>query len=119
MLLFQTAEETLPGGAIKIIEEGVLENPRPELIIAQHVFPEMDVGKVGFKGGIYMASSDEVNITVTGQGGHAAIPDRYDNTVLAAAEILVELNKGIENEKPKDFPAVLAFGKLIADRFSF
>ncbi len=113
--IFQPGEETLPGGAIKMIEEGVLENPKPELIIAQHVFPEMEVGKVGFKGGIYMASSDEVNITVTGQGGHAAIPDRYDNTVLAAAEILVELNKEIERQKPKDFPSVLAFGKLIAD----
>jgi len=113
--IFQPAEETLPGGAIKMIEEGVLENPKPELIIAQHVFPEMEVGKVGFKSGIYMASSDEVNITVKGQGGHAAIPDRYDNTVLAAAEILTELNKEIEKEKPKDFPSVLAFGKFIAN----
>ena len=113
--IFQPAEETLPGGAIKMIEEGVLENPKPELIIAQHVFPEMEVGSVGFKSGIYMASSDEVNLTVKGKGGHAAIPERYDNTVLAAAEILVELNKEIEKEKPKDFPSVLAFGKHIAD----
>jgi len=113
--IFQPGEETLPGGAIKMIEEGVLENPRPELIIAQHVFPEMEVGKVGFKTGVYMASSDEVNLTIKGQGGHAAIPDRYDNTVLAASQILVDLNHAIEKEKPLEFPSVLAFGKLIAD----
>lgn len=113
--IFQPAEETLPGGAIKMIEEGVLENPKPDLIIAQHVFPEMEVGNIGFKSGIYMASSDEVNIKVKGQGGHAAIPDRYDNTVLAASQILVNLNLAIENEKPSEFPSVLAFGKLIAD----
>lgn len=113
--IFQPAEETLPGGAIKMIEEGVLENPKPELIIGQHVFPEMEVGNIGFKSGIYMASTDEVNIKVMGQGGHAAIPDRYDNTVLAASQILVNLNLAIENEKPSEFPSVLAFGKLIAD----
>ena len=113
--IFQPAEETLPGGAIKMIEEGVLENPKPDLIIAQHVFPEMEVGKVGFKNGIYMASSDEVNLTVRGKGGHAALPDRYDNTVLAASEILQKLNETIQKEKPKDFPSVLAFGKFIAD----
>jgi len=113
--IFQPGEETLPGGAIKMIEDGVLENPKPELIIAQHVFPEMEVGKIGFKNGIYMASSDEVNLIVKGQGGHAAIPDRYDNTVLAASEILVSLDEVIKKEKPSDFPSVLAFGKLIAD----
>lgn len=113
--IFQPAEETLPGGAIKMIEEGVLENPKPELIIGQHVFPEMEVGNIGFKSGIYMASTDEVNIKVMGRGGHAAIPDRYDNTVLAASQILVNLNIAIEKEKPKNFPSVLAFGKLIAN----
>ena len=113
--IFQPAEETLPGGAIKMIEAGVLENPKPELIIAQHVFPELEVGRVGFKSGIYMASSDEVNLIVKGKGGHAAITDSYNNTVLAAAEVLVKLNKEIEKEKPLDFPSVLAFGKHIAD----
>lgn len=113
--IFQPAEETLPGGAIKMIEEGVLENPKPELIIAQHVFPDFEVGKVGFRSGIYLASSDEVNIKIKGKGGHAAIPERYDNTVLAASQILVDLNDLIQKEKPLDFPSVLAFGKLIAD----
>jgi amidohydrolase len=113
--IFQPAEEVLPGGAFKMIEEGVLENPKPELIIAQHVFPEYEVGTVGFKSGIYMASSDEVNLKICGKGGHSAIPATYDNTVLAASQILVELDRINQQEKPKNIPSVLAFGKFIAN----
>lgn len=112
--IFQPAEETLPGGAQKMIEEGVLENPKPELIIAQHVFPEMEAGKLGFKSGIYMASSDEVNLKISGRGGHAAIPERYDYTVMAASKIMVKLYEVVEKEKPGDFPSVLAFGDFLA-----
>ncbi len=113
--IFQPAEEMLPGGAIKMIGAGVLENPKPELIIAQHVLPDLEAGKVGFKSGVYMASSDEVNLIVKGSGGHAAIPERYDYTVMAASNIMVDLFNAIENEKPKDFPSVLAFGEFRAD----
>jgi amidohydrolase len=113
--IFQPAEEMLPGGALKMIEEGVLENPRPELIIAQHVFPELEVGKTGFKAGVYMASSDEINLVVGGRGGHAAIPDRYDYTLMAASKIMVDLFDAVESEKPADFPSVLAFGEFRAD----
>ncbi|PLX07321.1 MAG: amidohydrolase [Marinilabiliales bacterium] len=112
--IFQPAEEMLPGGAIKMIEEGVLENPKPELIIAQHVFPELEAGKLGFKSGIYMASSDEINLKVIGRGGHAAIPERYDYTVMAASKIMVKLYEVVQDEKPKDFPSVLAFGEFLA-----
>lgn len=112
--IFQPAEETLPGGALKMIEAGVLENPSPELIIAQHVFPEMEAGKLGFKSGIYMASSDEVKLKIKGRGGHAAIPERYDYTVLAASKIMVKLYEAVEAGKPKDFPSVLAFGDFLA-----
>jgi len=112
--IFQPAEETLPGGALKMIEAGVLENPSPELIIAQHVFPEMEAGKLGFKSGIYMASSDEVKLKIKGRGGHAAIPERYDYTVLAASKIMVKLYEAVEAGKPEDFPSVLAFGDFLA-----
>jgi len=112
--IFQPAEETLPGGALKMIEAGVLENPKPELIIAQHVFPELEAGKLGFKSGIYMASSDEVKLKISGRGGHAAIPERYDYTVLAASKIMLKLYEAVEAGKPKDFPSVLAFGEFLA-----
>ncbi|MCB2207009.1 MAG: amidohydrolase [Bacteroidetes bacterium] len=113
--IFQPAEELVPGGALRMINEGVLENPTPEAICAQHVFPDLEVGQLGFRSGLYMASSDEVNLYIKGKGGHAAIPDTYDNTILAAAQILVDLNKVITENKSKEIPTVLAFGKLIGD----
>ena len=73
--MFQPSEEKLPGGAKQMIEEGVLENPKPEFILAQHVYPELTVGKVGFKTGTYMASTDELYFTIKGKGGHAAMPE--------------------------------------------
>ena len=113
--IFQPAEENLPGGAIKMIEEGVLENPKPEIIFAQHVFPDLEVGKIGLKSGVYMASSDEINIHVTGKGGHAAIPDSFDNTVLAAAKIIVALQPINSILAPDDVTSVLSLGRVIAD----
>ena len=113
--IFQPAEESLPGGAIKMIEDGVLENPAPELIIGQHVFPELEVGKVGIKSGVYMASSDEVNLIINGRGGHAAIPSSFDDTILSASEIIVKVKEAVEQESPKGFPTVLSFGKIVAD----
>lgn len=113
--IFQPAEEIVPGGAFRMIREGVLENPAPNAILAQHVFPDLEVGKLGFRSGLYMASSDEVTLFVRGKGGHAAIPDTYDNTILAAAQILIDLNKIINEKKSQDFPTILAFGKLIGD----
>lgn len=113
--IFQPAEENLPGGAIKMIEEGVLKNPKPEIIFAQHVFPDLEVGKVGVKSGVYMASSDEINLTIRGKGGHAAIPESFDNTVAAAAKIIVELQPINSSLAPGEVPSVLSFGKVIAD----
>lgn len=113
--IFQPAEENLPGGAIKMIEEGVLENPRPEMIFAQHVFPDLEVGKVGVKSGVYMASSDEINIYIRGRGGHAAIPESFDNTVLAASNIIIALQPINSTLAPADVPSILSFGKVIAD----
>lgn len=113
--IFQPAEETLPGGAQLMIEDGVLENPAPELIIGQHVLPELEVGKVGVKAGPYMASSDEINLTITGKGGHGAIPSSFDDTVMATSEIIYKIKDKVFKETPKGIPTVLSFGKVIAD----
>ena len=91
--IFQPAEETLPGGAQQMIIEGVLKNPDVEMILGQHVFPELEAGKAGFKSGDYMASSDEINLIITGKGGHGAMPQKFNDTVLAMAQIIVALNK--------------------------
>ena len=109
-LIFQPGEEKLPGGASFMIKEGVLDGV--DLIIAQHVYPDLPCGEVGFHAGPYMASSDEVNITVKGRGGHAAKPAERDNCLLAAAKIVSELSK-LYPEKGGD--VLLAFGSFVAD----
>ncbi len=91
--IFQPAEERLPGGAKQMIEEGVLENPNVQHVIAQHVLPELEVGKVGFRSGIYMASTDELYISISGKGGHAAIPSSYNNPIIASSELVLDFNK--------------------------
>jgi amidohydrolase len=106
--IFQPAEEMLPGGAQQMIKEGVLENPKVDTIIGQHVFPDLEVGKVGFRPAKYMASTDELHITVKGKGGHAALPEKYNNPLLAAAKLITELDTSFK--KDKDRPSVLAIG---------
>jgi amidohydrolase len=114
-IIFQPGEEKLPGGAKLMIEAGGLKNPDAELIIAQHVFPEMEAGKVGFRGGMYMASTDEIHLTVSGRGGHAALPHQYDYTTLAAAEFIYMAQQAFDRVKAETTQAVLAFGKIIAN----
>src|SRR5690606_40767242 len=75
-LIFQPGEEKLPGGASIMIREGVLQNPAPQAIIGQHVMPMIERGKVGFRSGKYMASTDEIYVHVLGKGGHAAQPQQ-------------------------------------------
>ena len=96
--IFQPAEEMLPGGARQMIDEGVLKNPTVKKIFAQHVFPDLEVGKVGFKSGKYMASTDEIYIKVNGIGGHAALKEKYNNPILAASKIIIALDDFFKNE---------------------
>jgi len=114
-LIFQPSEEQFPGGASMMIKEGVLENPAPEKIFAQHVLPELEAGKVGFRPGKYMASTDEIYLTVKGKGGHAATPELNVDPVLIAAHILVALQQIISRNAPPVLPAVLSFGRFIAE----
>jgi len=113
--IFQPGEEKLPGGASLMIKANALENPRPDAILGQHVMPSMPVGKVGFRQGMYMASCDELYITVKGKGGHAAMPDKLIDPVLIAAHIIVALQQIISRNCDPKTPAVLSFGKVIAN----
>lgn len=114
-LIFQPGEEKLPGGASILIKEGVLTNPEPESIYAQHVFPSLEAGKVGFCGGTYMASCDEIYLTIKGKGGHAAMPSSYINPLLITSLILLDLEAKFMIKKVNDIPTVLAFGKMQAN----
>jgi len=114
-LIFQPAEELLPGGASIMIKEGVLENPKPQAIVGQHVMPLIDAGKVGFRSGIYMASTDELYVTVHGKGGHGAQPHQNIDPVLITAHIIVALQQIVSRNADPRLPSVLSFGKVNAN----
>jgi amidohydrolase len=113
-LIFQPAEELLPGGASIMIKEGVLENPKPHHIVGQHVMPLIDAGKVGFRSGIYMASTDELYVTVTGKGGHGAQPHQNIDPVVIASHIIIALQQIVSRNADPRIPSVLSFGKVTA-----
>jgi amidohydrolase len=94
-----------------MIAEGVLLNPRADKMLGWHVHPEMQVGEVGFKSGKFMASADEVYLTVTGKGGHAAQPHQFISPLIISAEILLALQQYTDLAKP----VVLTFGTITAD----
>ncbi len=115
LLIFQPGEEKFPGGAKLMMEEGALDNPKPEIIIGQHVLPDMEAGDVGFKEGMYMASGDEIYLTIKGKGGHAAMPHTLTDNVLIASNIIVSLQQIVSRMVPANIPTVLSFGKVIAN----
>ncbi len=114
-LIFQPGEEKLPGGASMMIKEGVLKNPEPQAILGQHVMPLIDAGKVGFRSGIYMASTDEIYVTVKGKGGHGAMPHLNIDPVLIASNMIVALQQVVSRNANPTMPTVLSFGKVIAN----
>ncbi|RYU84330.1 M20 metallopeptidase family protein [Hymenobacter persicinus] len=114
-LIFQPGEELLPGGASLMIQEGVLENPVPASILGQHVFPLLPAGQVGLRSGRYMASTDELYLTVRGKGGHGAMPEQNIDPVLVAAHIIVAAQQIVSRRASPKLPSVLSFGKVIAN----
>jgi amidohydrolase len=114
-LVFQPGEEVLPGGAKLLIEKGILKKPDVELIFGQHVHPSLPAGQVGFKSGMFMASTDELHITIIGKGGHAAMPNEYSNPIVVASKIVDQLTQHFMLEKQKeDIPTVFAIGDIHA-----
>ncbi len=114
-VLFQPAEEKIPGGAPLMIKGGVLQNPRPASVIGQHVKPELACGKVGIRSGKFMASSDELYIRFIGRGGHAAMPERCIDPVLIAGQFLVAVQQIVSRHASPKTPSVLSFGKIIGN----
>jgi amidohydrolase len=114
-LIFQPAEEKLPGGASIMIREGVLQNPAPALIIGQHVHPPMQAGKIGMRAGNYMASADEIYVTITGKGGHGALPQDCIDPVAVMATMITTLQQIVSRNAPPTVPSVLTFGKIVAN----
>lgn len=107
-LIFQPGEEKNPGGASLLIKEGVLENPKPDAIFALHVHPGLQLGKLSFRGGMVMASADEIYISVKSKGGHAAAPHLTSDTILAASQLVVNLQQVVSRMNNPFNPSVLS-----------
>ncbi|MDP4679221.1 MAG: M20 family metallopeptidase, partial [Cyclobacteriaceae bacterium] len=114
-IIFQPGEEKIPGGASLMIKDGILKNPTPNSILGQHVMPLIPVGKIGFRKGMYMASADEIYITVKGQGGHGAMPESNIDPVLIASHMIVALQQIVSRMASPKTPTVLSFGRVIAN----
>ncbi len=107
-LIFQPGEEKNPGGASLLIAEGVLENPKPEKILALHVHPGLEVGKLSFRSGMVMASADEIYINIKSSGGHAAAPQFTADTILIASHLIISLQQIVSRNNSPFNPSVLS-----------
>ena len=109
-LIFQPGEEKNPGGATYMIRDGVLKNPNVKEMYALHVFPDMETGKVGFREGLYMASCDEIYVTILGKGGHGATPDKTIDPITIGANIITSIQQIVSRKCDPTVPCVLSFG---------
>jgi hippurate hydrolase len=110
--IFQPGEEKHPGGGSIMIAEGVLENPKVDAIFGLHVYPTLPAGTVGFRSGQYMASTDEIHITIHGKGGHAALPHQTIDPVTIAAQVITALQQVVSRRANPVSPSVLSFGRI-------
>lgn len=114
-LLFQPGEEKVPGGAPKMIRDGVLKDPAPAAVIGQHVMPSLPCGKIGIRKGKFMASMDQITLRITGRGGHGAMPHLNVDPVTIASQVIVALQQVVSRMANPSVPSVLSFGRFIAD----
>ncbi|MVZ65832.1 amidohydrolase [Sphingobacterium sp. DK4209] len=113
--IFQPGEERLPGGASLMIKEGALKNPEPIGIVGQHVMPFLETGTVGFRSGKYMASCDELFMTIRGKGGHGAHPHQNIDPIAISAQIITALQQIVSRSADPRIPTVLSWGKIIGN----
>jgi len=111
-LIFQPSEEKLPGGASVMIAEGALQNPNVQSIVGQHVAPFLEVGQVGVRSGKYMASTDEIYLTIHGKGGHGALPHSAIDPVVIMAQVIMSLQTVVSRTADPRLPSVLTFGDV-------
>lgn len=110
-LMFQPAEEG-PGGALPMIEAGILENPRVDGAFALHVWNSLPVGKVGYRSGPVMANTDQFDLVIEGQGGHGAMPHLSVDAIAVAGHVICALQTIVSrNVSPLD-SAVVTLGKI-------
>lgn len=109
-IIFQPAEERLPGGARHLIAEGLIDGL--ETIVAFHVDPTKEAGTIGLREGAITASADGLGVILTGPGGHTSRPQRTVDLVSVAADLISRLPARIRAEIDPEVPAVIAFGSV-------
>ncbi len=107
-LIFQPGEEKNPGGASLMIKDGVLENPKPQAILALHVNTILEVGQLSFRSGKVMASADELYFTIKGKGGHAASPHLTVDPILISSHLIIALQQLVSRNNNPFNPSVLS-----------
>jgi len=110
-LIFQPAEEGL-GGARGMVQDGVLEDPRPDVFLSLHVFSELPVGTIAARPGPVMAAADEFTCTVHGMGGHGAAPHQTVDPIVASAQIVSALQTVISRNVDPLETAVVSIGSV-------
>ncbi|NPA34564.1 MAG: amidohydrolase [Chlorobi bacterium] len=110
--IFQPSEEKIPGGAKLMIDAGIIEDFGIMIMLAQHVEPALPLGTIGVHSGPFMASSDELYITVEGHSGHAAQPHKNPNPIIATSSIIDYIYKfQIQMHSPIE-PFLINIGKV-------
>ncbi len=110
-LVFQPAEEG-PGGALPMIEQGVMENPHVDAALGLHVWNLMEVGKIGVRSGPVMANTDEFSLTIRGRGGHGAMPHLSVDAITAAAQVVSALQNVVSRQVSPLEAAVITIGTI-------
>lgn len=113
LLVFQPAEEASPtGGARPMMEDGVFQEHQPDVIFAQHVWPELPVGQVGVRRGAMTGASDRFKVTIEGAGGHASKPHQTTDAIVVANQMINALQTVVSREVNPLDSAVLTIGKI-------
>ncbi|AUW95491.1 amidohydrolase [Sulfobacillus thermotolerans] len=111
ILMFQPGEEG-PGGALPMIEAGILDNPPVSRAVMVHVDSDLAAGVVGLFSGPAMASPNDFSITVKGRGGHGAHPDKTVDAIIAATAIVQACQTLVSREEDPTEPLVVTFGTI-------
>jgi amidohydrolase len=109
---FQPAEELPPGGAKRLIEEGVLENPQVDAVFGLHLWNGLAVGKVGVDAGSIMASVDRFDVVIRGVGSHGAYPHAGVDPIVVGSHVVTALQTVASRETPPLAPVVVTVGKF-------
>ncbi len=113
LLVFQPAEEASPtGGARPMMDDGVFREHRPDVIFAQHVWPELPVGQVGVRRGAMTGASDRFRLVIEGRGGHASKPHRTTDAIVVANQVINALQTVVSREVDPLDSAVLTIGNI-------